>query len=433
MQAVLLRDVVDINPPRMLQRGESASHVSMGQLAPFSRSVRGSKLREFTGSGSRFCNEDTLVARITPCLENGKTVFVDFLADGAVGHGSTEFLVLAAKEGITCPLFVYYLARSDGFRRFASQQMEGSSGRQRVPSAALGRYRFCLPALESQKEITRILGAIDDKIELNRQSSCEVEGIAAAVFHFWFVDCDAGQAKAEGRRPSCLGLAVSAFFPDSFRDSLLGPIPKGWEIRTLPEVVEVNPWRSLKKGAVAPYVGMKSMPTQGCRPSSWIGREFTSGTRFTNGDTLLARITPCLENGKTAFVNFLDEGAVGWGSTEYIVFRTRPPLPPEYAYFLARSRRLRDYATANMVGSSGRQRVPTSCFDNFPIVVPDRAVAAEFGRLASAALNVVRRNHEESKILASIRDALLPKLLSGELHVSGVETCLGGVGGMPRR
>jgi type I restriction enzyme, S subunit len=133
---------------------------------------------------------------------------------------------------------------------------------------------------------------------------------------------------------------------------------------------------------------------------------------------LLARITPCLENGKTAFVDFLKDGQVGWGSTEYIVFHPKLPLPVEYAYYLARSEELRNFAIQNMTGTSGRQRTPASCFDNFMVVKPPEELATKFGEFASIVIAQIRVNDEESRTLASIRDSLLPKLIRGEVRVN---------------
>ena len=197
----------------------------------------------------------------------------------------------------------------------------------------------------------------------------------------------------------------------------MGKIPKGWKAQALPEAIEVNPRRTLSKGQVAPYLEMQNMPTRGHRPNKWIDRAMGSGTKFMNGDTLLARITPCLENGKTAFVDFLADGQVGWGSTEYIVFLPKPPLPVEFVYYLARSEGLRAHAIQNMTGSSGRQRVPAECFDSFLIVVPTGKVAKHFGLLVEPLMKAITQRDEESRTLAAIRDALLPKLLSGEVRV----------------
>jgi type I restriction enzyme S subunit len=178
----------------------------------------------------------------------------------------------------------------------------------------------------------------------------------------------------------------------------------------------VNPSRSLRKGEVAPYLDMANVPTNTARANEIIEREFGSGTKFKNGDTLLARITPCLENGKTAFVDFLNDGQIGWGSTEFIVLRPKSLLPPEFGYLLARDEAFRTFAISNMTGTSGRQRVPSDCFSNYVMAVPPQGVADAFGRQAAAIMQKIKGNDEESRTLATQRDALLPKLLSGELR-----------------
>ena len=188
---------------------------------------------------------------------------------------------------------------------------------------------FALPPLPEQKAIARILGTLDDKIELNRRMNATLEAMARALFQSWFVDFDPVRAHLDGKAPPNLAPAAAALFPASFQDSELGPIPKGWIAKRLPDAIEVNPRRTLKAGTVAPYLDMKNLPTQGHSAEEVIDREFSSGTKFQNGDTLLARITPCLENGKTGYVDFLEDGQVGWGSTEYIVFAPKPPLPPK--------------------------------------------------------------------------------------------------------
>ena len=163
------------------------------------------------------------------------------------------------------------------------------------------------------------------------------------------------------------------------------------------------------------------MPTDSHRAIKWIDRVVGSGLKFINGDVLVARITPCLEHGKTAFVDFLNDGQVAWGSTEYIVIRSRPPIPFEYAYFLARSDDFRSHAIGNMTGSSGRQRVPASCFNSYAIVKPPVELAMTFGRVASESLSRIKAADEQSRTLAALRDALLPRLLSGKLQVGAAE------------
>ena len=163
---------------------------------------------------------------------------------------------------------------------------------------------------------------------------------------------------------------------------------------------------------------MANMPTRGHSPDEVVDRAFGSGMRFANGDTLVARITPCLENGKTAFVDFLETGEVGWGSTEYIVLRPKPPLPDEVAYCLARSNEFRDFAIQSMTGSSGRQRVPTDSLSHFRVVATPKSIAESFGQLIKPLFARSSAATKEGRTLTALRDTLLPKLLSGELNVT---------------
>ena len=211
---------------------------------------------------------------------------------------------------------------------------------------------------------------------------------------------------------------LADLFPDRLVDSELGLIPEGWEVVPLPEIIEVNPTRSLQKGEIVPYLDMANMPTRGHAPDTVIDRPFSSGMRFANGDTLVARITPCLENGKTAYVDFLKDGEVGWGSTEYIVMRPKLPLPNEFAYCLARSVSFREFAIQNMTGTSGRQRVPAMALSQFLLPSPPKQIAAIFGRVAQPLFARASEAVRESRALAALRDALLPKLISGEIRAA---------------
>ena len=272
-----------------------------------------------------------------------------------------------------------------------------------------------VPPIPEQRAIAHILGTLDDKIELNRRMSATLEAMARALFKSWFVDFDPVRAKMEGRDPG-LPQALADLFPARLVDSELGEIPEGWDVASLPEVADVNPTRALRKGVSAPYLDMANMPTNGHSADEVIDRKFGSGMRFINGDTLVARITPCLENGKTAFVDFLEDGQVGWGSTEYIVLHPKAPLPEEYAYCLARSAEFREFAIQSMTGTSGRQRVPAESLTHFRVAVPPRPIAEAFGRAVKPRFARASAAVRESRTLAALRDALLPKLISGELR-----------------
>ena len=279
---------------------------------------------------------------------------------------------------------------------------------------------FDVPAprdVGEQRAISDILGTVDHKIELNGRMNPTLEAMARALFKSWFVDFEPVRAKMEGRDTG-LPKDIADLFPDRLVESELGEIPEGWPLVRLPELIDVNPQRPLRRGEIAPYLDMANMPTRGHAPNSVIQRPFKSGMRFANGDTLVARITPCLENGKTAYVDFLGDDEVGWGSTEYIVLKPRHPLPSEFAYTLARTARFREFAVQNMSGTSGRLRVPATALSGFSIPSPPAAVGAEFGRVAQLLLGRARAALDECRVLANCRDTLLPQLVSGELRVT---------------
>ena len=304
----------------------------------------------------------------------------------------------------------------------------GFSDKSAVPGLNrndLHRIPVQIPPLAQQRAIAHILGTLDDKIESSRRMNETLEAMARAIFKSWFVDFDPVRAKAADRKPRGLDPATAALFPDSFQNSELSKIPKGWRVIDLPDVIAVNPSRQLRRGDVAPYVEMSSLPNHSARVLAWEDRPFGSGTRFTNGDVLLARITPCLENGKTAFVDFLEDGEVAWGSTEFIILHSKSPLPAEFAYFLARSDAFREHAIQNMTGTSGRQRVPASCLDHYLIATPPEPIAKRFGEVVRPLVAAMKANDEQSQTVAAIRDALLPKLISGEVRVKDADRIVG--------
>ena len=413
-------EAVLVNPPTRLERSLAYPFIDMAAISGNVRSVRSSEQREFKGSGSKFRDGDTLMARITPCLENGKIARYSAYEPSEAAHGSTEFIVIRGRPGVTDNNFAYYLTRWNGVRDYAISQMSGTSGRQRVPTESLEHLIIPLPPLPEQRAIARVLGALDDKIELNRRMNETLEEMARALFKSWFVDFDLVRAKMEGRwrrGESLRGLPADLYdlFPDRLVDSELGEVPEGWGVKALKDLVELAPTEPLKRGTVAPYLAMASLPTSGPNAEDWTLREFSSGPRFRNGDTLLARITPCLENGKTAFVQSLPERTVGWGSTEFIVMRPIPPVPPSYGYLLARDSAFRQHCMQSMTGTSGRQRVQIDALAPYLLAYPPEEIWAAFGSMIEPPLASVEFNRKESQALAAQRDALLPRLVSGEV------------------
>ena len=294
-------------------------------------------------------------------------------------------------------------ARANGVTRFGLRK------------ADIGTVTVPVPPLLEQRRIAHILGTLDDKIELNRRMNETLEEMARAVFKDWFVDFGPVRAKMEGRE-AYVPEEIWRLFPDRLVESELGEVPEGWKVRRLGDMIQVNPKRSLTRGVVAPYLAMANMPTKGHSPIEVVDRSFGSGMRYKNGDTLVARITPCLENGKTAYVDFLDDGQIGWGSTEYIVLRPDPPIPTQFAYCLARSDDFRDFAVHNMSGTSGRQRVSGDAISGYRLVAPvDLGVPKAFGQLVEPLFAQASQNSRQSRTLADHRDAMLPGLVSGEV------------------
>jgi len=193
---------------------------------------------------------------------------------------------------------------------------------------------------------------------------------------------------------------------------------------TLSDAYEINPPRKLKKSDVAPYLDMASAPIRGHCAEQVVQREMGSGAKFINGDTLLARITPCVENGKSAFVDFLFEDQIGWGSTEFLVLRPKPPLPAYHAYLLCRHKAFREFAVQSMSGTSGRQRVQNDVLGRYLLSQPSEQVANAFANILKPIQKRILANHSQAQTLITLRDTLLPPLISGKLRLPEAETAI---------
>ncbi len=175
---------------------------------------------------------------------------------------------------------------------------------------------------------------------------------------------------------------------------------------TLESIAYVNPTRNLAKNHVARCFDMATLPLKGCVPIGGEYKPYNGGMRFINGDTILARITPCLENGKAAYINILNEGEVAFGSTEYIVLSAKDGIPSSFFYFLARNTSFITYAVAHMNGSSGRQRVSGTDIANFPIKKPSNEALLAFDKYASKVLHEMKMSTLEVEKLKELQSAL---------------------------
>ncbi|KAB7677330.1 restriction endonuclease subunit S [Plesiomonas shigelloides] len=313
--------------------------------------------------------------------------------------------------------------------------------------------------LDSEDAVASCLNSLANKITLNRQINQTLEQMAQALFKSWFFDFDpvvdnaldagffeqnsdlpeallrrAEQRKAVRQRPDFKPLPAETrqLFPDAFEEceepslGLGGWVPKGWAGRSVSEAITVNPKVKLAKGEMAAFVDMKSLPTTGYSIEDVDRKAFSGGAKFKQHDVLFARITPCLQNGKTGFVDFLSDNENGFGSTEFIVLRGNEFVDCTYVACLARHESFRQHAMQSMVGSSGRQRVQNSCFDDFFIVIPPQNIMNKFAGIVSTSFKKLKTNSDEIISLANVRDTLLPKLISGELRLNDDGTLASG-------
>ncbi len=259
--------------------------------------------------------------------------------------------------------------------------------------------RLPLPGLHEraqQSGIAQAISAYDDLIENNRRRIKLLEEAARLIYREWFVHLR---------------------FPRHQREHVADGVPSGWTQANLPEVIEFNPKEALPKENIV-FVPMSALSESGMTVDEEILEVRDKGTtvKFKNNDTLLARITPCLENGKTAYVGFLDEDVVASGSTEYIVMRGKS-VGPCFVYCLARSDNFRGHAIASMIGSSGRQRVQLGALAEYTVLVPDKEIADEFESIAQPMFDQIWKLAKMNSRLQRARDLLLPRLMSGEIEV----------------
>ena len=293
----------------------------------------------------------------------------------------SHITIIRIDENKANPLFVFYNLRSRelDIESFA----EGSTGQIELSRERVKIINLLLPPLPEQKAIAGVLSSLDDKIDLLHRQNKTLEAMAETLFRKWFVE-DAD---------------------------------KWWEDGTIANLIDFNPSRKLVKGVNVPYLEMAALSTSTFMPDYWYNRVFTSGTKFINGDTLLARITPCLENGKTAYITFLKNNDVAWGSTEYIVMRPKAHIHTFFAYILARTKEFRDYAEGCLEGSSGRQRVNIDHLKDYEIAQPNRNVIEKFNSHSELIVPKLISNMNQIQTLEKLRDTLLPKLMSGEVRM----------------
>lgn len=407
-----LSDIADFNPRETIKKGSIAKKISMEVLRPFCRDVPYYTEESFSG-GTKFRNGDTIMARITPCLENGKTAQVSILNDGEVGFGSTEYIVFRAKEGIADKDYLFYLVCSPEVREPAIKSMVGSSGRQRVQTDVVKNLVIEVPPLAEQEKIGSFLKLIDDKIALNDRINKNLEQQAKAVFKSWFEDFDPFDEPL-------IETPAGIYAPASLQMV---------QIANIPHVLETG--KRPKGGAVAsgvPSIGAENVKQLGIvnfSSAKFIPEEFAEKmkTGAINGYELLL---------------YKDGGKPGTFIPHFSMFGEDFPYQKffinehvfkldfgdkgfnEFAYFFMQT----DYAYHWLASNGGKAAVPGINQQNVKdiwIFSPENSKVKEFGEWVQPLFTTILKNCAQNVKLAELRDTLLPKLMSGELDVSDIE------------
>lgn len=366
-----LFEYIDINPKETIIRGCLAKKIPMDKLQPFCRDIPEYETSEFNG-GSKFRNGDTIMARITPCLENGKTAMVNILDSNEVGFGSTEYIVFRAKKNLTTPDFVYYLICSSLVRDPAIKSMVGSSGRQRVQTDVIANLGIDFPKLSDQVKIAGVLKSLDDKIALNNAINNNLEQQVSILYQSWFEDFEITN----------------------------GVCPEDWSYQELSSIADIA---SGKRPPVKSNVCNQETPISIVGAASVMG--FTSEANHTDKILVTGRVgthgvvqrfnTPC------------------WTSDNTLVITS-----PYYEFTNQILHRI-DYSSMNR--GSTQPLITQGDMKKVVVLVPDENTLAKFEEFAGSLMIKWEANNKENVKLASLRDTLLPKLMSGELDVSEID------------
>jgi len=311
--------------------------------------------------------------------------------------------------------FRYFLA-SNSFSEQVKSRVSGSAQPQ-LPIRDMLSMEIKLPAFPTQIRITSVLSAYDDLIENNEKRIKILEEMAQLLYTEWFVKFRFPRQKEGGQAGH-----EKVKMVDSKTE--YGLIPEGWEVKKLSQTVLINPAERVESGNAILHVPMEALSNTSCiiDITKTKLRDSASGVKFRNGDTLFARITPCLENGKTGFVQFLRENEIACGSTEFVVLRSRL-LTPEYVYFLSRDKDFRETAKFTMTGASGRQRVRAEFFEEYLVVQPLKGVLDKYSQLVSANFREIGKLVKQNIVLQKIRDLLIPQLVAGKRELKNYGKC----------
>ena len=414
-----LDDFIEFNPTLSLKKGTIARKITMDQLIPHSRDIYSWVYEPYSG-GSKFQNGDTIMARITPCLENGKHAFVSLLDNGETAYGSTEYIVMRGKPGISDNLFVYYFSHFPAFKNAAIKSMVGSSGRQRAQVDVLKNLEFYLPGLKEQKMIADSLSALDDKIALNNRINHNLEEQAQALYKSWFVEFE-------------------PFRDGKFIDSEFGLIPDGWHIGNISEMISDTyngDWGKEEstgaftkrvfciRGADIPSIRVGSsgkMPTRFIQEKHFL-------SKYLKNDDLVIEISGGSPTQSTGRFCRITSDLIERYDHSLICTNFCKAIRPIEGCSLFLSYLWNDlYEKGTMFsyenGTTGIKNLDLSgLIMGEPVIIPDKRSMQLFSYAVSALNKQILFNGHENEKLGEQRDLMLPKLMSGEM-ISNNDVC----------
>lgn len=380
-----LFEYIEVNPKEVLSKGTVARKISMDKLQPFCRDIPQYELAEFSG-GAKFRNGDTIMARITPCLENGKTAMVNVLAPGEVGFGSTEFIVFRAKAGFTDPNFVYYLIISSIVRGPAVKSMVGSSGRQRVQTDVIQNLEIAFPELSEQKKIAGILKAFDDKIALNNKINENLYQQLASYYRHLF----------------------SAIIPSTSVGELADSIFSGGTPSTSNETYWNGQHNWLSSGETSDRFIVSTIKT-----ITDAGVSNSSTRKANKYDIVIASAGQGHTRGQASML--LTDAYVN--QSIIVVHAASDYLPYLFWNIANRYEELRVISNSNSIRGS----LTTKMIGSLSIPKANITQIQQFSDYAWPIVKTIENNLHENCRLAVMRDTLLPRLMSGELDVSDLD------------
>lgn len=403
-----LSEIAIINPKESIRKGVVAKKVPMDKLQPFCRDIPEFVLEEYKG-GSKFRNEDTIMARITPCLENGKIAKVSVLDNREVGFGSTEYIVFRAINGVSDADFLYYLICSPFVRNPAIKSMVGSSGRQRVQTDVVAGLDIDLPPMEEQRRIGGVLRALDDKIRINSQVNNHLEQQAKVLFKAWFIDYEPFGYSM----PSDWEIATL----DTIADFQNGYAFKSKELLNEPAK---DTYQVFKQGHINRGGGFLPDGTKSWYPKS----SATNLSKFVlkKGDILMA-MTDMKDNvailGNTAIMPVDDEFIVNQ-RVGHLRANGYKGITYPYIYLLTNSK---DFLTdlRSRANSGVQVNLSSVAIKSSKTVIATEDINIRFSAIVIPMFEQIIQNQLENQHLSILRDTLLPKLMSGAIDVSDID------------